>query len=136
MSILLDTHVFLWAAGIGGELSESAASLLEEHEGSIFLSAVSAWEIAIKWGKGRLELPEPPGRIIKNVVEAAGLSQLAIATKDAVSVANLPFHHNDPFDRLLIAQARSHGLRLMTDDPMMEKYEVDLIALWLSDDDE
>jgi PIN domain nuclease of toxin-antitoxin system len=133
--MLMDTQVFLWAAGIGGELSESASRLLVEQDGPIFLSAVSAWEIAIKWSKGRLDLPEPPDEIIRNVVAAAGLSQLAITSKDAVLVADLPLHHKDPFDRLLIAQARSHGLRLMTYDPMMEKYDVDVIALWLDDDE-
>lgn len=136
MSILIDTHVFLWAAGIDGQLSESARELLEDAETPIFFSAASAWEIAVKWSKGRLDLPEKPAELIKNVVTAAGLAQLMITTMDACMVGDLPFHHKDPFDRLLVAQAKTNGLRLMTADPILEKYDVDVIALWLDEDDE
>ncbi len=136
MSILLDTHVFLWAAGIEGSLSANARMLLEDTKLPIYFSAVSAWEIAIKWSKGRLELPGRPVEVVKNVISVAGLSHLAISTGDALAVAELPFHHRDPFDRLLIAQARRKGFRLMTADATLEKYDVDLIALWHNKDDE
>jgi len=136
VSILIDTHVFLWAAGVDGQLSESARELLEDAETAIFFSAASAWEIAVKWSKGRLDLPERPADLIKNVVTVAGLSQLMITTRDACTVGELPFHHKDPFDRLLVAQAKTNGLRLMTADPILEKYDVDVIALWLDEDDE
>ena len=136
MSILIDTHVFLWSAGIEQLLSESAKTLLEEQDQPIFFSAASAWEIAIKWSKGRLSLPMRPEELVRLVVSTSGLSQLAISVRDACAVADLPFHHNDPFDRLLVAQARSNGLRLMTADATLEKYDVDVIALWLDDDDE
>ena len=136
MSILIDTHVFLWAAGVDGRLSDSARMLLEDPDLPIFFSVASAWEIAIKWSKGRLDLPGTPAEVIKNVIAAAGLSQLAVSMRDACAVAELPFHHKDPFDRLLVAQARSNGLQLMTADPMLEKYDVDVIALWLNEDDE
>lgn len=136
MSILLDTNVFLWAAGIQGRLSESAKTLLEDPDQSIFFSAASGWEIAVKWAQGRLKLPWPPAEVVKVVVSTAGLSQLPISVSDACAVADLPFHHNDPFDRLLIAQARMNGLRLITADPILEKYDVDVIALWLDDEDE
>lgn len=136
MSILLDTHVFLWAAGIGGRLSESAQTLLADPDEPIFFSAASAWEIAIKWSKGRLTLPATPTEFVGRVVTAAGLSQLSISVRDACSVSDLPLHHKDPFDRLLVAQARTYGLRLMTADPMIERYDVDVIALWLDEEDE
>ena len=136
MSILLDTHVFLWAAGIGGRLSESAKTLLEDPEQPIFFSAASAWEIAIKWSKGRLTLPEAPAQMVNRVVSTAGLTQLPVTIRDACAIAELPFHHKDPFDRVLIAQARMNGLRLMTADPLLEMYDVDVIALWLNEDDE
>ena len=136
MSILIDTHVFLWAAGVDGRLSDSARMLLEDPDLPIFFSVASAWEIAIKWSKGRLDLPGTPAEVTKNVIAAAGLSQLAVSMRDACAVAELPFHHKDPFDRLLVAQARSNGLQLMTADPMLEKYDVDVIALWLNEDDE
>ena len=135
MSILIDTHVFLWGAGIGENLSESARGLLEDPDQNIFFSAASAWEIATKWAEGRLELPLSPQQTISNVIAAAQLSQLAVTVKDGATAAELPFHHGDPFDRLLIAQARNNGLRLMTADPMLEKYDVDVIALWLDDDE-
>ena len=136
MSILIDTHVFLWGAGGGELLSASAREILDDPEIPIFLSVASAWEIAIKWSKGRLILPELPAEVIRNAVATSGMSQLAITMKDALAVSDLPFHHKDPFDRVLIAQARNHGLRLMTANPILEKYDVDVIALWLDEDDE
>ncbi len=128
--------MFLWAAGAGGRLSDSAKTLLSESGQSIFFSAASAWEIAIKWSKGRLTLPASPPEFINNVVSTAGMSQLSVTLRDAAAVAELPFHHRDPFDRLLVAQARFHGLKLMTADEILEKYDVDVIGLWLDDDDD
>jgi PIN domain nuclease of toxin-antitoxin system len=136
LSILIDTPVFLWAAGIEGRLSDGARTLLEDTDQPVFLSAVSAWEIAVKWSKGRLTLPASPFEVINRVVLAAGISQLSISVRDACEVAELPFHHKDPFDRLLVAQARTNGLKLMTADPILERYDVDVIALWLDEDDE
>ena len=136
MSILIDTHVLLWAGGIERRLSKSARELLEDPDLPVFFSAASAWEIAIKWSKGRLDLPGLPSEVVENLVAAAGLTKLAITLDDAFSVAELPYHHNDPFDRLIVTQARRHGLRLMTADSRLERYDVDVIALWLNDDDE
>ena len=136
MSILIDTHVFLWAAGVGRRLSASAKTLLQDPEEPIFFSAASAWEIAIKWSRGRLELPGPPADIVNSIVSAAGFSHLPVTIRDALAVASLPRHHNDPFDRLLVAQARTNGFKLMTADPVLEGYDVDVIALWLDEDDE
>ena len=129
MSILLDTHVFIWAAGGERRLSPAATALLEDSNEVIFLSAVSSWEISIKWSKGSLELPQPPGIFIREAIANAGISQLAITVDDSCVVADLPFHHRDPFDRLLIAQARSNGLRIFSSDPVFKKYEVDVF--WL-----
>lgn len=136
MSILLDTHVFLWAAGVNSRLSEGARLLLEDPAETVFFSAVSAWEIALKWSTGRLDLPAAPIDFINNVIAVSGLSQLGITVRDSCGVASLPFHHRDPFDRLLIAQARANGLRILTADSMIEKYDVDVIALWLDEEDE
>ena len=135
MSILIDTPVFLWAAGLQGRLSESAKMLLHDREEPIFFSAVSAWEIASKWSKQKLVLPEPPDTFIQKVLSTGAISHLPVMVRDACAVAKLPFHHNDAFDRLLIAQVRENGLRLMTANPIMERYDVDLIALWLDDDE-
>ena len=135
MSILIDTHGFLWAGGAQGRLSKDSLGLLDDPEQPIFLSIASAWEIAIKSSKGRLHLPTDPLDFIERTLISAGISRLMIGMRDVCSVANLPFHHKDPFDRLLVAQARNHGLRLMTADPMLERYDVDVIALWLDDEE-
>lgn len=135
MSILLDTHVFIWAAEENRRLSSAARAMLNDPDEIVFFSAVSSLEIAIKWSRGNLELPERPLDFVNKTVTAAGMTQLAISVKDTCAVGDLPLHHNDPFDRLLVAQARTNGLRLMTADPVLEKYDVDLIALWLDDDE-
>lgn len=136
MSILLDTNVFLWAAGIERRLSESAKTLLDDPDQEIFFSAASTWEIALKWSKGRITLPASPTEVVNRIITAAGLSQLSVSIKDACAVADLPGHHKDPFDRLLVAQARTNKLKLMTANPILERYDVDVIALWLDDDDD
>lgn len=135
MSILIDTHVFLWAAGVDGRLPPGVRELLEDPDIPIFLSAVTAWEIAIKWSKGRLDLPLTPAEVVKETIAAAGLTQLTVTIRDACAVGELPFHHKDPFDRLLVAQARTNGLRLMTSNAIIGRYDVDVIALWLNDDE-
>ena len=136
MSILLDTHVFIWAAEENRRLSDAARAMLNDPNEVVFFSAVSSLEIAIKWSKGNLELPERPLEFVNKTIAAAGMSQLAISVKDTCAVGDLPFHHNDPFDRLLVAQARTNGMRLMTADSVLERYDVNLIALWLDGDDE
>jgi PIN domain nuclease of toxin-antitoxin system len=135
MSILLDTHVLIWAAMNSSLLRPSAREILTDPEATIFVSAVSGFELAIKWSIGKLSLPVPPSRFVSEFLGASGFSQLAISIRDAVSVEELPLFHKDPFDRTLVAQARNHGLRLMTADPILEKYDVDVIALWLDDDE-
>lgn len=136
MSILLDTHVFLWAAEENSRLSPRVRAILTTPERSIFFSAISSLEIAVKWSKGNLELPEPPRDFVTNILAASNISQLAVTVSDAYAVAELPLHHKDPFDRVLVAQARTNGFRLMTADPVLAKYDVDLIALWRNEDDE
>lgn len=136
MSILLDTHVFIWAAEENRRLAPSVRAILRDPNEKIFFSSASALEIAIKWSKGSLRLPKPPFEFISETLTAAGISQLAITIRDACGVGDLPFYHNDPFDRLLIAQAKTNGLKLMTADQMLERYDVDVIALWLDEDDE
>ena len=136
MSILLDTHVFVWAASESSRLRPSVRALLSDPDENIFVSSVSALELAIKWSLGRLKLPRPPYEFVSEFISLSGMSQLAVTIRDACAVGDLPFHHKDPFDRLLVAQARTNGLRLMTADPILEKYDVDVIALWLDEDDE
>lgn len=136
MSILLDTHVFIWAAGKSQRLTPAVRAILDAPDEKVFFSSISAVEIAIKWSKGRLILPKPPLDFINEVLAKAGIAQLAVTIRDACTVGDLPYYHKDPFDRILVAQAKTNGLRLMTADPMLERYDVDVIALWLDDDDE
>src|ERR1043166_1849621 len=112
MSILLDTHVFIWAAvDSDKQLSSAAAAILNDPDQRVFFSSISALEIAIKWSKGNIELPIPPLEFINKTLDFAGISQLAVTVKDACAVGDLPFHHRDPFDRLLVVQARTNNLR-------------------------
>lgn len=128
MKILLDTHVFLWASGPTDRLADETLDLLANPETEKFLSAASVWEIAIKYGKGALPLPDHPRRFIPLTIAASDIASLPVAARDAVEVADLPHHHGDLFDRLLIAQARLHEMYLLTDDKVFERYDVDLIA--------
>jgi len=127
--------VLIWAATNSPSLRPSAREILNDPDETIFLSSVSALELAIKWSIRKLELPMPPSDLVAEFLDVSGFSQLAMSVRDAVAVESLPLFHKDPFDRVLVAQARNHGLRLMTADPILENYDVDVIALWLDDDE-
>jgi PIN domain nuclease of toxin-antitoxin system len=101
-------------------------SLLESPSNDLVLSAVSSWEISIKYALGKLSLPEPPSRYVPSRMTASGSRGLAIEHAHAVRVAELPPHHRDPFDRLLVAQAQIEKLILVTADRQFEPYDVDL----------
>jgi PIN domain nuclease of toxin-antitoxin system len=129
VSVLIDTNVLLWVAGIEGRLADRDTELLTDADTPIFVSAASAWEIAIKWSKGRLTLPEPPDVVFEKIISAAGFSKLSIAFLDAYAVAQMKHRkHKDPFDRLIVAQAMRNGLRLMTSDVLLEDYGVEVIV--------
>jgi PIN domain nuclease of toxin-antitoxin system len=129
MKILLDTHIFLWAAGPTEKLSEETLDLLINPEAEKFLSAASVWEIAIKYGKGQLPLPEHPRRFVPITLAASNIVPIPVTLADAIGVTDLPRHHVDPFDRLLISQAKLLGMYLLTDDKVFERYDVDLIDM-------
>src|SRR6266478_1875179 len=126
MRFLLDTAVFLWSLDKIDQLNERAQKALEGGE-RVYLSAVSSWEITIKWGLGKLHLPKPPVQLIPEATNRMGISPLAITHTHSVAVAELPNHHKDPFDRMLIAQARSEGMVLMTADAEFKKYPVEIL---------
>ena len=125
MNLLLDTHVLLWWQFEDPRLRANARTAIAEAE-AVFISAVSAWEIAIKISAGRLHLPEP----IKHAMEASGFRALSITFEHAAQVAALPRHHADPFDRMLIAQAQGEDLSLVTNDRRIGDYDVPII--WAS----
>jgi PIN domain nuclease of toxin-antitoxin system len=126
--LLLDTHAFLaWNRSGGSALSDLARSLIEEPENEILVSVASAWEIAIKASRGRLVLPGAPARWVPDRIRRHGFVALPILLGDALEAGALPRIHEDPFDRLLIAQARSHDVPIVTRDPMIARYEVETI---------
>jgi len=119
--LLLDTHILLWAAGEPERLSEAASSLIENADNEIVFSAVSLWEIAIKTGRGRDDFRIDAGLFRRNLFDN-GYAELAMTGVHAAAVANLPPLHKDPFDRMLVAQAMTEGLTLVTSDPAVAKY--------------
>ena len=127
MKILIDTNVFIWAATIPGRLPEDILVTLKDPESEIFFSAASTWEIAIKYSKGKLELPDHPKYFLEQSLRAAGIISIPITMQDTILVTDLPHHHSDPFDRLLVVQANERKMKLMSGDQMFKKYDVDLI---------
>ena len=126
MKYLLDTGIFLWSLAPFENLNDDAQKVLKSGQ-EVFLSAASAWEIAIKAALGKLNLPKAPNILIPEAMRRFGVQGLAISHVHALAVAELPNHHKDPFDRLLIAQARSEGLMLMTADRDCRKYPVEIM---------
>ena len=122
MRLLLDTCSFLWIASAPALLPEPVLARFRDPDNEVFLSAASAWEIAIKHGLGRLPLPEPPDRFVPAEREAHGIIPLPIDEESALHLARLPALHRDPFDRLLVSQAIVHGLTIVTPDPLVTQY--------------
>lgn len=127
MKILLDTHVWLWLQAAPERLSEHALAQLRDGANELYLSAASGWEIAIKHALGKLPLPEPPERYVPSRLETSGMAALPVAMRHTLRVADLPDHHRDPFDRLLVAQAQLESMRLMTVDPRVGVYDVEIL---------
>lgn len=126
--VLLDTNVVLWAATQPESLADGVVDLLEGGESIVTISVVTAWEIAIKWRTGRLPLPTPPAVWVPRAVRSLAADVLPVTMQHAVAVADLPDHHRDPFDRLLIAQARVEGLPIVTGDRGFGVYDVEVIS--------
>ncbi|MCE9626202.1 MAG: type II toxin-antitoxin system VapC family toxin [Deltaproteobacteria bacterium] len=127
MKYLLDTSVFLWMIfGEENKLSKKSRHILEEgHE--LVLSAASTWEIAIKYSLGKLQLKERPHLWLPNIIFEMGLIPLPISHKHSLAVTQLPDHHRDPFDRILVAQSKTEGLPLISPDKTFKKYKTDLV---------
>ncbi len=121
MRLLLDTHVALWALTDDPRLSQRARVLIEDPANDILVSAASVWEIAIKHALGRGDMPIS-GEQALDWFRQAGYRLLPIAPEHAAAVEHLPDHHRDPFDRLLVSQARGEPLRLLTHDPLVLRY--------------
>ena len=107
----------------------AVAQVIADSRNEFFLSAASSWEIAIKYSLGRLPLPIPPASYVPSRIRSTGVTPLAIEHSHTLDVAELPPHHRDPFDRLLVAQARSLDLPLVTADPVFAAYDVTTIEV-------
>lgn len=119
MTFLLDTHVLLWALGNPSALNSKTRQLIQDVRNTIFVSAASVWEIAVKKALGKLEAPNN----LEDTLNASHFAPLLISWSHAVAAGKLPPHHKDPFDRMLIAQAQHEGLTLLTHDKRLKAYD-------------
>jgi PIN domain nuclease of toxin-antitoxin system len=127
MKVLIDTHTFLWWSTEDPLLSGHAKEVIADGQNMVFLSAASVWEIVIKTAKGRLILPEPPAAYISRRMSLYRFQPLPIQISHTVHVYELPPHHHDPFDRMLIAQSRLESLPLVTRDEEILRYDLETI---------
>lgn len=127
--ILLDTCTFLWLVADQERLSNKAHQKIAKYTGNIYLSAISAFEIAIKVEKEKLKLPLPTQDWFSLALKLHGIKELAITSDILISAAQLPQHHFDPADRIIIATAERHNLDLITPDAHIKKY-INIEVLW------
>ena len=127
MNILLDTHAFLWFVDNNLKLSNTARVVIEASENHPFLSIASLWEIAIKISLGKVELEQSYEEFISQQLAINGIGILNITIEHTAAVATLPFHHRDPFDRLLAVQSRIEKMSLVSADPAFDRYDIQRI---------
>ena len=127
MNILLDTHTFLWFVNDDPRLSMPARVLIETEESQPFLSVVSLWEIAIKISLGKLNLKQPYEIFIPQQLALNGIGILNITLEHTAAITTLPFHHRDPFDRLLVVQSKIEKMNLVSIDSAFDAYQVERI---------
>ena len=128
MKVLLDTHAFLWWIADHPNLSARAREIIADGGCEVYFSTASAWEIAIKTRAGRLELPRNLEGFVTDQVALNAFRVLPVSLAHALHVHTLPDHHRDPFDRLIVAQAKSLHLPIVTSDEALGRYEVE--TLW------
>ena len=124
MKLLLDTCTFLWIISEPGKISQQALTLFKDMENDVFLSVVSTWEISIKYHLGKLPLPDAPETFLPVQRESHFIESLPLNEESTLQLPRLPDLHNDPFDRMLICQAITHGLTLLTPDLLIRQYPV------------
>jgi PIN domain nuclease of toxin-antitoxin system len=124
MNLLLDTHAFLWLVTGDDRLSETARKTFLNQENSLFFSAASYWEICIKMSIGKISLKTGWFKTIQNEMEINAIQWLPIEMTHCVKVAKLPFHHRDPFDRMLVAQAITEKMKLLSRDSRLSAYSI------------
>lgn len=123
MNIIIDTHIFLWALSDPDKISDEKRSSLEDLSNAIYVSAVSIAEIMIKASLGKLHIDFDPVSLVKE----SGFLLLDFSAESALYLKEMPYHHKDPFDRMLIAQSMSTGYPIMTEDPQIPRYQCRVI---------
>ena len=124
MRLLLDTHVWLWLQTDTARISPPIFAMLKDVSNELLLSSASSWEIAVKYALGKLPLPAPPSEYVPGRMRRSGVLPLAVTHSHALHVADLPRHHRDPFDRMLVAQAQLENFEIVTADPVFRRYSV------------
>jgi PIN domain nuclease of toxin-antitoxin system len=127
--LLLDTHVWLWWMLGSSKIGKKTQRIMFDPQTTLYFSAASAWEIAIKYSIGKLPLPAPPASYISARAAGGDFRIIDVRLEHALAVADLPRHHDDPFDRLLVAQSIAEGFRLVTADRRLAMYDVDLVSV-------
>lgn len=125
MRYLIDTHIFIWWMEESKRLSEEILNLLNNPQNEIFLSAASIWEIIIKKVKKKLKTPKD----IERGIKASGFTPISIEMLHVLGIERLPLHHNDPFDRIIISQAKTENLTLITADKKIWKYDLPMLKV-------
>jgi len=125
--ILIDTHVFLWAILEPHRLSDSMTGVLIDPDNELLLSTASIWEIGMKYALGKLPLSLPPDRLVPQQMQVQNIMPLALSMEHALHAHQLPLHHRDPFDRMLIAQAIVDQIPVMTADPQFRHYPIKVL---------
>jgi PIN domain nuclease of toxin-antitoxin system len=128
MNVMLDTHVALWAITDSPKLSQKAREIIQSSKSTVWVSAASVWEIAIKYALGRGDMPVSSQEAMTYFRES-GYRFLPVEAEHAAAVHDLPTHHQDPFDRILVAQALMEPMRLMTHDPLVALYSDTIIKI-------
>jgi PIN domain nuclease of toxin-antitoxin system len=124
--LLLDTHVWLWQISAPERIGRKTLAALKNPENELYFSIASMWELAIKVSAGKLNLPEVCEDFVPTAMRRHGVQSLPLEPEHAFATATLPLHHRDPFDRILIAQARAENLTLVTADRKFKRYTLDL----------
>lgn len=127
MQVLIDTHVFLWFVTGSSRLNPAVRALLEDEDTTALLSIVSIWEMVIKHSQGRLEFAGGFSTVIRHQLMVTEISVLPLSIDHCIRVAVLPFHHRDPFDRVIVAQALEQGIPLISADRVLGQYGVTVI---------
>lgn len=132
MNLLLDTHTFLWfvVANLNHHMPQATRELLEDGTNRLYLSVASPWETAIKVSIGKLSLPQPTAQLVNSQIQNNNIQLLPIELAHLNLIETMPFHHKDPFDRLLAAQSLSENFAIVSIDPAFDAYGVNRI--WLT----